>query len=67
MIPQRTSEVLQAHGLEAKVFEESPLALELEKMRITAGMYSDRDKIIIVPTGTDLSMILGGGVVLPTE
>lgn len=52
---------------EAKVFEESPLALELEKMRITAGMYSDRDKIIIVPAGTDLSMILGGGMVLPTE
>lgn len=52
---------------EVKVYAENPLALELEKMRILASMYGDKDKIIIVPAGTDLNMILGGGVMVPTE
>jgi regulator of protease activity HflC (stomatin/prohibitin superfamily) len=45
-----------------KVFEESPLAYELERMRVMSEMLGDNDKIIFVPTEGNLNLFLGSGI-----
>jgi len=44
----------------AKVFEVSDRAFELAKIEAMAGMYGKNDKLIFVPPGSDISLLMSG-------
>lgn len=48
---------------EAKVFEESEEAYELERLKLLTGLLGDSDKIYFIPEGTDITLFLGGQTV----
>lgn len=51
----------------AKVYDASDRAYELERLRLLQGVIGDADKIYFVPEGADLTLILGGSGVVPIK
>lgn len=45
---------------EAKVFEESQEAYELERLKLLAELLGDSDKVYFIPEGADITLFLGG-------
>jgi hypothetical protein len=51
----------------AKVYEASDRAYELERLRLLQGVIGDADKIYFVPPDADLTLILGASGVVPVD
>lgn len=44
----------------ARTYEESERAYELRKLELMGNLLGEQDKVLFVPEGTDLTMLLGG-------
>jgi hypothetical protein len=49
-----------------KVYQLNPQAYELEKLRLMGNIYGDKDKIWIVPKGSELNLFIDSGKVVPS-
>jgi hypothetical protein len=50
-----------------KVYQFNPQAYELEKLRIMGTVFGNKDKIWIIPKGTDLNLFMDSGKVVPVQ
>lgn len=51
----------------SKTYAQSPEYFELEKLRLLANVFGQRDKIVFLPEGADITLFMGGGGIVPIE
>lgn len=51
----------------AKAYEESPQLLELRRLELMAQVIGDNDKLVFVPEGTSLNVIIGSEFLMTTD